>query len=388
MTNQKRFAHEPPPNPFPLSDIRAQLPDLLDYIKATQHSVTISNYGTPVARLVPLSALPPEQPTRSIAVRKLRDDLTATLWQLHTHREPYQITHYRDPIAALLPVDPSDHQETPMTTPALRIAIWNESGGSGKTTIAVEIGYLLAQRTNPATGAPNRVLLIDTDPQGSLTRRLGLMDDPTSPAHRLSTTVGNFLNDPEEAPPVPMTATNFPELHVIPSNNKLSKIDATLLMNDEDIGNLRTLLDQFEGQYDIILIDTPPSRGGLARAALSAVDHILIPVNSSMKSIENFNHVLEVVAQCRRFSPNLKVSAFVVTSYNKTVNHDREVLQILTEHYNAIAPTTSPITNRKAVFNDAMISRTVVPCWKPKDPAVQELNLVTDQLLSIMGATA
>lgn len=388
MTHKKRFSDEPPPNPVPLRDIRAQLPDLLDYVAATQHSVTITNYGTPVARLVPLSDLPPNQPTRSIAMRRFRDELTATLWDLNTHREPYQITHYTAPIAALIPIDPPDRQESPMTSPALRIAIWNESGGSGKTTIAVEIGYLLAQRTNPVTGERNRVLLIDTDPQGSLTRRLGLMDDPTSPAHRISSTVGNYLNDPEETPPTPMTATNFPELQVIPSNNKLSKIDATLLMNDEDIGNLRKMLDQFEGRFDIILIDTPPSRGGLARAALSAVDHILIPVNSSMKSIENFNHVLEVVAQCRRFSPKLKVSAFVVTSFNKAVNHDREVLQILNEHYVELAPTTSPITNRKAVFNDAMISRTVVPCWKPKDPAVRELNQVTDELLGFMGVGA
>ncbi|MBZ9715803.1 ParA family protein [Deinococcus multiflagellatus] len=383
MRNPRRDPSSDSSEPVQLTDARASLAALLEQVTSHQRDITISHYRTPIAKLIPISHLASDLPVlRIMPVRRLRDAFKAAIWDVNTQRQAIKITQYSTPVAALIPLSLEPTSKEP---PMLRIATWNESGGSGKTTIAVEAAFLLSQRMNPATGQPYRVLLVDTDPQASLSRRLGLSDDPSSPAHRLSSTVGSFLNDPAEDPPVPLTPAQFPGLHVIPANSKLSKVDATILMNDEDIGNLRLLLDHFEGRYDIVVIDTPPSRGGLARAALSAADHVLIPVNSSMKAIENFNQVLEVVQQCRRFSPNLKVSAFVVTSFSKNLNHDRDVLEILTTHYNAIAPSTTPITYRKSVFNDAMIGRTVVPLWKPKDPAVRELNLMVDEVLSFVG---
>lgn len=257
------------------------------------------------------------------------------------------------------------------------ISVYNQSGGAGKTTTVREVGYQLARRGR-------RVLLVDLDPQASLTRGLGLLDDPASPAHLLTSTVFVSAVDPRAPLPGALIPPQVPELRVLPANAGLEALDGVLYADDRRLGHLGAALRGLSG-YDTVLIDTPPALGGITRAALAASDALIVPVASSLKGLENFDSVSEVVDGMRRFSPGLRVALFVVTGFDPRVRHDQEVLTLLRTRYASVAPTASPVTFRKAIFNDVGIARTVVPLYRPKDAAARELSVVTDELLAALA---
>lgn len=302
------------------------------------------------------------------------------------------VTHYRRPVGALVSLedlqrlrraDVADAQPGQGRLMQI-IGTHNQSGGVGKTTSVAELGYDLSTRINPRTGQPNRVLLVDTDPQASLTKRFGLHDDPSSPAHVVTSTLFMSVVDLQLPGPTPLPSATVPELHLIPANQHLSRLDALLYSDDSLLPNLGQVLRRYQ-DYDYILIDTPPSRGMITRAALIASDHIIIPVNSSLKAMENFDSVSEIIGQCQRHNPNLRVAMFLLTQYQKNILHDQDVQRILQTQYAGIAPTSSPVPHRKALFNDATLARLPVALYRPKDPVNKELRRVTDELLASIG---
>lgn len=302
------------------------------------------------------------------------------------------VTHYRRPIGALVNLDDLQRlrradvteAQTGQGRPMQIIGTHNQSGGVGKTTCVAELGYDLSTRINPRTGQRNRILLVDTDPQASLTKRFGLHDDPASPAHLVTSTLFMSVMDLQLPMPTPLPSPTVPELHLIPSNQHLIRLDALLYSDDALLPHLGQVLRRYD-TYDYILIDTPPSRGMITRAALIASDHVIIPVNSSLKAMENFDSVSEIIGQSQRHNPALRVAMFLLTHFQKNTLHDQDVQRILQTQYAGIAPTSSPLPHRKALFNDASLARLPVALYRPKDPVNADLRRITDELLAYIG---
>lgn len=319
-----------------------------------------------------------------ISATDLRPRLTEVLERVSAG-ECRIITQYGHPLAALIPMPEywrllRTSHEIPASKGSLmkKVVVMNLSGGEGKTTIARELGVNLSQ-------LGFRVLMIDADPQASLTRSLGLFERTDAavpaPAESARNTVLQVLVDPSFSLPTPLTAYG---MDVIPANSQLSRGDSVLYGSAEQLGNLKQTLDEVVG-YDFVIIDTTPSRTALLVAAVAAADDVLVPVSSG-KGLTNFSEVMSVLDAARTINPKTRIRAFIQNAYSGNMRHDRELRQVLTTELQSVAPTLSPIPHRKAVYNDAMSSELKpVTVYQPRSEAAADLRRMTAEVLDLLA---
>ncbi|WP_288480368.1 ParA family protein [uncultured Deinococcus sp.] len=257
------------------------------------------------------------------------------------------------------------------------ISIYNQAGGAGKTTVTRDLGYALTQ-------LGFRVLLVDLDSQASLTRWLGQLapgTDGSKPAGlRLDRTVFPVLTDPDADLPEPLNAFG---MDLIPANTKLSVGDSVLYDDQNRMGQLRAAIRRVQG-YDFVLIDAPPGRTAMALAGVAASDHLLIPVNVA-KALDNIDNVAEVLTTARRFSPSLSVLALVPHSFMRNTRHHKDVLRGMQEDLAALAPTTTPISHKDTLYDDATLYQQPIAVYAPRNSAPEEYRRLAGEVLALLG---
>ncbi|MBE6927493.1 MAG: CHAP domain-containing protein [Ruminococcaceae bacterium] len=178
------------------------------------------------------------------------------------------------------------------------IAITNQKGGVGKTTTTVNLGVGLAK-----TG--HRVLLIDADPQGSLTISLGIKD-PDSLNESLATVMTASIED-IELPPETGIIHNNEGIDLMPSNIELSGVETGLFNTMSREFVLRNYISTVKKNYDYILIDCMPSLGMMTINALVAADSVIIPSQPNFLSTKGLNLLLRSVSKVKRSMTHDKV---------------------------------------------------------------------------------
>ena len=212
-----------------------------------------------------------------------------------------------------------------MTYNAAILAVVNQKGGTGKTTTCGNLGIGLAQ-------SGKRVLLVDVDPQGSLTISLGY-PNPDELEMTLTELMTKMMQD---LPVMPEDGILHHQemVDLIPANIALAGLEVSLVnaMSRETV--LKQLLSQFRDRYDYILLDCSPSLGMLTVNALAAADDVLIPVQAQYLSAKGLEQLLQTINRVRsKINPQLHTLGILLTMVDSRTNYAKEISSLIRDAY-------------------------------------------------------
>ena len=205
----------------------------------------------------------------------------------------------------------------------------NHKGGVGKTFISSGLAVALAQKGN-------KVLLIDTDAQGNLSRMFGI--DPKAEAIEASlfNCLNNKLKKGNEKTSSFISHTDFPNIDILVGDVRLTanrmEVERALAQFDfvyqDIVGDIAKECD-----YNFVIIDTPPSLGGENSQVMMAADYLIIPTTTGLNSIEGINTIIEFYNNCHRVNPGLKILGIVLNAVMSNSTVFRDVFPAIKENY-------------------------------------------------------
>jgi chromosome partitioning protein len=192
------------------------------------------------------------------------------------------------------------------------IAVTNQKGGVGKTTSSVNIAYCLSNNHK------KKVLLVDFDPQGNATSGLGV------DKQQLEKTVLDVIMSNVEIKDVVIT-TKHKRLDVMPATPQLANCEVELAKLEKRFVRLKSALEGL-GQYDVIIIDCPPSLSLLTVNGLIAANYVLLPVQAEFYALEGLSQLLETMQLVRKqLNKNLELLGVLVTMIDSRTTLSNQV---------------------------------------------------------------
>lgn len=248
------------------------------------------------------------------------------------------------------------------------LAVANQKGGVGKTTTVLNLGLVLANRGK-------RVLLLDLDPQASLTVFMGY--DP----YRLKRSSYSLLMFPEIS--LVRVIQSFGSMvALIPGSVDLATAAIRMVQEQHPLGRLRTVLRETQYNFDYVLIDTPPGLNVLTVSALIAADQLIIPIQCSYTAIQGIKAIQDIISHVRdgMGNPDLKLRGVLPTFFDPEAVFAPKTLADL----RALLPGqifTTVIPYDAAVADAPHVGKGVVD-YAPNSPSAVAYRSLADELLA------
>jgi len=190
------------------------------------------------------------------------------------------------------------------------ISLSNEKGGVGKTATVHNLGAALAEMGN-------KVLLVDMDPQGTLTKSCGIEttgDDQTTYEVLRGADINNAIK----------TLRNY---DLLPADRRLTRAIVGTDLIEQPRTILKDALGRATGAYDYVLIDSGPSLNILSVVALAAAQRVLIPVSPDSTSLWGLEQIRDTIEDMGQLNPDLDITGAVFTRFSPTRKDDTEIYQ-------------------------------------------------------------
>jgi chromosome partitioning protein len=261
-------------------------------------------------------------------------------------------------------------EPTPLATHghARVISMCNQKGGVGKTTTTINLGAALAE-------FGRKVLLVDFDPQGSLSVGLGL--NP----HQMELTVYNLLMQRDIGLDDVVVPTGVPGMDLLPSNIDLSAAEVQLVHEVAREQTLTRVLAPAIENYDVILIDCQPSLGLLTVNALTASDSVLVPLECEYFALRGVALLKTTIDKVReRLNPKLRIDGVLGTMYDGRTLHGREVMERLVEAWGDTVFHT--VIRRTVKFSDSTVAGEPITSYATTSTGAESYRQLAKEVLA------
>jgi chromosome partitioning protein len=201
------------------------------------------------------------------------------------------------------------------------ICIANQKGGVGKTTTAVNLAASLAKNGKS-------VLLIDLDPQGNASSGLGIKRHEFTEKNIYHVLIG------QKSIPEVVTKTAVSNLDLVVANSDLIGAEIELVDAERREYRLKEALSLIAEQYEIVIIDCPPSLGLLTVNALTAANTFLVPLQCEYYALEGLSQLLNTAGLIKkRLNPELRIEGIVLTMFDARNNLSHQVVSEIQTHF-------------------------------------------------------
>lgn len=247
-----------------------------------------------------------------------------------------------------------------------KIALVNEKGGSSKTTFAVNIASYFALNKN------KRTLLVDTDPQGQVSRALGLSTEQSMP------NISDALVENRAEPQQIVHQTRMEKLSVISSDRRMNDFLTKQMSKPDQTQKLAKTLEHLN-DFDFTIFDTPPSLGLITQNVLFAADEVVIPIPLTYLALDSCAHVIEAIENLKtthkRNTPNISL---VVPAFFRPTRMAFAILEKLSDYFGRKLAKT--VVRFSVKLDEAQSQNLTIWEYAPKSKGAEMLASLSEEI--------
>jgi len=266
------------------------------------------------------------------------------------------------------------NQQSPLKAACRRIAVANQKGGVGKTTTTINLGAALDK-------AGKRVLIVDGDPQGSLTSWLGLNGGVGDrEIGRVLSGLIPFVDAIHQ-----LEESN---LHVIPIDHAMNDLKWVFEAKESWETSLRKEMNSWPLNYDYIIFDCPASYNPLLVNFLVAADEVVIPVQTEILSLNSTIPFLERLSEIRNtLNPNLKIAGILPVMFDSRTRHSQEILNRMREAPNLSKFMFATIIRKNVRLTEGPMRFRTILRTSPSSSGAMDYMALAEEIIRLEGKT-